>query len=301
MPRFEVGIRKAKTGQMMNREWSRAEVEQSAAWLKRMNAKGNDVYIRPAGEHGLVLVDDLTADKISRMAKDGFPSAATIETSPGNYQAWVKLSDKPISAEARSVAARSLAKHYGGDLNSADSKHYGRLAGFTNQKLKHARDGKQPYVLAHECPGKAATAAPALMERVDLWLDKEEAQNERQRRLEALRQAKPGYGGHDPTKEYQRQAQRLMAKYGDDADLSRMDWMIAQDMAKGGRFTVQDIQKGIRECSPNVESRKAGHIEDYARRTAEKAWSAPETQQYRQEQAQEKAREAKLDRGPSLG
>ena len=301
VPRFEVGIRKAKTGQMMNREWSRAEVEQSAAWLKRMNAKGNDVYIRPAGEHGLVLVDDLTADKISRMAKDGFPSAATIETSPGNYQAWVKLSDKPISAEARSVAARSLAKHYGGDLNSADSKHYGRLAGFTNQKLKHARDGKQPYVLAHECPGKAATAAPALMERVDLWLDKEEAQNERQRRLEALRQAKPGYGGHDPTKEYQRQAQRLMAKYGDDADLSRMDWMIAQDMAKGGRFTVQDIQKGIRECSPNVESRKAGHIEDYARRTAEKAWSAPETQQYRQEQAQEKAREAKLDRGPSLG
>jgi hypothetical protein len=101
VPRFEVGIREAKTGKMMNRKWSRAEVEQSTAWLKRMNAKGNDVYIRPAGEHGLVLVDDLTADKISSMAKDGFPSAATIETSPGNYQAWVKLSDKPLSAEVR--------------------------------------------------------------------------------------------------------------------------------------------------------------------------------------------------------
>ena len=301
VPRFEVGIREAKTGQMMNREWSRAEVEQSAAWLKRMNAKGNDVYIRPAGEHGLVLVDDLTADKISRMAKDGFPSAATIETSPGNYQAWVKLSDKPISADARTVAARSLAKHYGGDLNSADSKHYGRLAGFTNQKPKHARDGKQPYVLAHECPGKAATAAPALLERVEQGLDRAGAQKERERRLEALQVAKPGYGGYDPTKEYQRQAQRLMAKYGDGTDLSRMDWMIAQDMAKGGRFTKQDIEKGIRECSPNVESRKAGHIEDYARRTAEKAWNAPETQQYRQEQAKEKAREAKLDRGQSLG
>lgn len=301
VPRFEVGIREAKTGQMMNREWSRAEVEQSAAWLKRMNAKGNDVYIRPAGEHGLVLVDDLTTDKISRMAKDGFPSAATIETSPGNYQAWVKLSDKPISADARTVAARSLAKHYGGDLNSADSKHYGRLAGFTNQKPKHARDGKQPYVLAHECPGKAATAAPALLERIEQGLDRAGTQKERERRLEALQAAKPGYGGYDPTKEYQRQAQRLMAKYGDGADLSRMDWMIAQDMAKGGRFTEQDIEKGIRECSPNVESRKAGHIEDYARRTAEKAWNAPETQQYRQEQAKEKAREAKLDRGQSLG
>lgn len=301
VPRFEVGIREAKTGKMMNREWSRAEVEQSAAWLKRMNAKGNDVYIRPAGEHGLVLIDDLTADKISRMAKDGFPSAATIETSPGNYQAWVKLSDKPISAEARSIAARSLAKHYGGDLNSADSKHYGRLAGFTNQKPKHAREGRQPYVLAHECPGKASTAAPALMERIGLELDKAGAQKERQRRLEALQAAKPGYGGYDPAKEYQRQAQRLMEKYGDGVDLSRMDWMIAQNMAKGGRFTVQDIEKGIRECSPNVESRKAGHIEDYARRTAEKAWNAPEVKQYRQEQAQEKAREAKRDRGQSLG
>ena len=296
VPRFEVGIREAKTGQMMNREWSRAEVEQSAAWLKRMNAKGNDVYIRPAGEHGLVLVDDLTADKLSSMAKDGFPSAATIETSPGNYQAWVKLSDKPLSAEARRIAAQGLAKHYGGDMNSADSKHYGRLAGFTNQKPKHTRDGRQPYVLAHDCPGKAATAAPAYLERIEQGLDKAEAQKERQKRLEALQTAKPGYGGYDPIKEYQRQAQRLMAKYGDGADLSRMDWMIAQDMAKGGRFTVQDIEKGIRECSPNVESRKAGHTEDYARRTAEKAWSAPEVQQYRQEQAQEQARQAKRDR-----
>ena len=296
VPRFEVGIREAKTGQMMNREWSRAEVEQSAAWLKRMNAKGNDVYIRPAGEHGLVLVDDLTADKLSRMAKDGFPSAATIETSPGNYQAWVKLSDKPLSAEARRIAAQGLAKHYGGDMNSADSKHYGRLAGFTNQKPQHTRDGRQPYVLAHDCPGKAATAAPAYLERIEQGLDKAEAQKERQRRLEAIQTAKPGYGSHDPIREYQRQAQRLMAKYGDGADLSRMDWMIAQDMAKGGRFTVQDIEKGIRECSPNVESRKAGHTEDYARRTAEKAWSAPEVQQYRQEQAQEQARQAKRDR-----
>lgn len=299
VPRFEVGIRESKTGQMMNREWSRAEVEQSAAWLKRMNAKGNDVYIRPAGEHGLVLVDDLTADKLFSMAKDGFSSAATIETSPGNYQAWVKLSDKPLSAEVRERAAKGLAKHYGGDMNSADSRHYGRLAGFTNQKPKHTRDGRQPYVLAHDCPGKAATAAPAYLERIEQGLDKAEAQKERQKRLEALQTAKPGYGSHDPIREYQRQAQRLVTKYGDGADLSRMDWMIAQDMAKSGRFTVQDIEKGIRECSPNVESRKAGHTEDYAKRTAANAWQSPEVQQHRQEQAQERQAQRGRD-GPGM-
>ncbi|MDT9047016.1 hypothetical protein RSW36_28265, partial [Escherichia coli] len=76
---------------------------------------------------------------------------------------------------------------------------------------------------------------------------------------------------HDPVKAYQQQAQRLMQRYGKDADFSRLDWMIATDMAKSGRFTVHDIARGIRECSPHVESRKAGHVEDYARRTAEKA------------------------------
>lgn len=299
--RFEVGIREAKTGQMMNREWSRAELEQAVPWLKRMNAKGNDVYIRPAGEHGLVLVDDLTADKISSMAKDGFPSAATIETSPGNYQAWVKLSDKPLSADVRRIAAQGLARQYGGDPNSADSRHYGRLAGFTNQKPQHARDGRQPYVLAHDCPGKAARAAPAYLERIEQHLDRAAAQQEREKRLAALETAKPGgYGSHyDPVKEYQRQAQRLMQRYGKEADFSRLDWMIATDMAKSGRFTAQDIEKGIRECSPHVESRKAGHVEDYAKRTAEKAWNAPEVQAHRQEQERERQAQRSRDRdGP---
>ena len=284
VPRFEVGIRESKTGQMMNREWSRAEVEQSTAWLKRMNAKGNDVYIRPAGDHGLVLVDDLTADKILSMQKDGFQSAAQIETSPGNYQVWVKLSDKPLSAEVRALAAQGLAKRYGGDMNSADSRHYGRLAGFTNQKPKHARDGRQPYVLAHECPGKVATAAPAYLERIGQGLDREEAQKERQTRLEALEGYKsPGYGWtSDPGHEYRKQARRLMQRYGKEADFSRLDWMIATDMAKGGRFSVEGIATAIGQHSPQVESRKAGHVEDYAKRTAEKAWAAPEVQQHRQ-------------------
>jgi hypothetical protein len=302
VPRFEIGVLDAKTGKMTERNWSRAELEQSVAWLKRMNAKGCDVFIRPAGEHGLVLVDDLKPQALERMKAEGFAPAATIETSPGNYQAWVKLSDKPLSADVRRIAARGLAKQYGGDPNSADSRHYGRLAGFTNQKPQHARDGRQPYVLAHDCPGKAARAAPAYLERIEQHLDRAAAQKEREKRLEALETAKPGgYGLHDPVKEYQRQAQRLMQRYGKEADFSRLDWMIATDMAKSGRFTVQDIEKGIRECSPHVESRKAGHVEDYARRTAEKAWAAPEVQAHRQEQERKRQMQRGRDRdGPSL-
>ena len=298
MERFEVGIREAKTGQMMNREWNRVELEQSAPWLKRMNARGNDIYIRPAGDHGLVLVDDLKPAALEQMRDDGYSPAFLMETSPGNFQAWVKLSDKKLSKDVRDVAARSFAKTYGGDPASAESRHYGRLAGFTNRKLKYTRDGKQPYVLVHDSSGKVAKSAQEALQRIEKVLDDAYAKHERETRLEALRIGPQGYLTHwNPVQEYQRQAQRLLAKYGDRVDLSRMDWMISTDMAKSGRFTAEDIEKGIRECSPNVESRKAGHIEDYARRTAEKAWDAPEVEARRQERQAQRVRDRD---GPSL-
>jgi hypothetical protein len=265
---------------MMNREWSREDVEQSTAWLKRMNTKGNDVYIRPAGDHGLVLVDDLPAHKIAQMQKEGWTPAAAIETSPGNYQAWIKLSDKPLSAEVRATAARELARHYGGDLNSADSRHYGRLAGFTNQKPKYTRDGRQPYVLAHDCPGTVARAAPAYVGKVQAMLDayreqerikKEEQAREAERkaRLDRIERS-TGLASANPDREYQRQAKRIMAKFGADADLSRVDWMVAKDMAMA-KFTPEQIAGAIEANSPNVGERKAGHVDDYATRTAQNA------------------------------
>jgi hypothetical protein len=290
---FEVGIRDSKTGQMMNREWDKKELENSVAWLKRMSAKGNDLYIRPAGDHGLVLVDDLKLKALERMKADGLVPAATIETSPGNYQAWVKLSDKPLSAEVRSIAAQELAKQYEGDERSADSRHYGRLAGFTNQKPEHTREnGKQPYVLAHECNGHVAKSALRYLEGAEITLDISKARQEQKNRLDRLEMARTGNYElqSDPVSEYQRQAQRLMQRYGREADFSRLDWMIAVDMAKSGRFSAKDIERGIRECSPHVESRKTGHIEDYARRTAEKAFESPEIKAIRQERIDANAR-----------
>jgi hypothetical protein len=296
--RLLVGIRDAQTGLMMHRTWNCAELEQSVPWLKRMNARGNDIYVRPDGDHGLVLVDDLKPEALERMQREGYAPAAILETSSGNFQAWVKLSDAPLSPEVRTRAARGLAQHYGGDLNSADGKHFGRLAGYTNQKPQHTRHNRQPYVLAHACPGMIARAAPAYLEQIAQGMDKEAEEQERRERRDALQSARPG-AGRNPIQEYQRQAQRLMGQYGADADLSRVDWMIATDMAKSGRFTLQDIAAGIRECSPNVDRRKAGHIEDYATRTAAKAWSDPGVRQHR-EQARQAQRAGVLDKGPGV-
>uniref|UniRef100_D5X3W5 DNA topoisomerase n=1 Tax=Thiomonas intermedia (strain K12) TaxID=75379 RepID=D5X3W5_THIK1 len=296
--RLLVGIRDARTGLMMHRKWSRSELERSVPWLKRMNARGNDIYVRPDGDHGLVLVDDLKAEALERMQREGYAPAALLETSPGNFQAWVKLSEAPLSVAVRTRAAQELAQHYGGDLNSADGRHFGRLAGFTNRKPQHTRHNRQPYVLAQACPGTIARAAAAYLQQIAQGLDKEAEELERRERRDALQSARPG-AGRDPIQEYQRQAQRLLAQYGADADLSRVDWMIATDMAKSGRFTLQDIATGIRACSPNVDRRKMGHIEDYATRTAAKAWSDPGVRQHR-EQARQAQRAGVLDTAPGV-
>jgi hypothetical protein len=53
-----------------------------------------------------------------------------------------------------------LASRFRGDLASADWRHYGRLAGFTNRKDKHRRtDGTYPYVRLHEATGAVYSKA----------------------------------------------------------------------------------------------------------------------------------------------
>lgn len=188
MDGFEIALRAAETGQELHRTWDQAELEQSVGWLKRMNARGHDVSIQPAGEHSLVLLAGLTGPTLERMEHEGWTPAATIETSPGTYQAWVKLSEAPVSAPVREVAARELAQHYGGDPPSAGRDPAGRLAGFTNQEPEHTREGRQPYVLAHDCPGTAAPAAAAYVERVEERLAEVKAEQERQREEERLRE-----------------------------------------------------------------------------------------------------------------
>jgi len=46
-------------------------------------------YVRPAGRHQMNLIDDLSAGSIERMKTSGFQPAAVVETSPGNFQAWL--------------------------------------------------------------------------------------------------------------------------------------------------------------------------------------------------------------------
>lgn len=150
---FEVGLFKpAKPGdpaaepEMLPRTWDSATLSKSVPWLRYQNSQGRNIYIRPKGEHPLSMVDDLTAESIERMKHEGFGPCLVVETSPGNFQAWLNHGKVLPKAES-TLAARALAERFGGDKGAADWRHFGRLAGFTNRKEEHRRPGGQfPYV-----------------------------------------------------------------------------------------------------------------------------------------------------------
>jgi hypothetical protein len=152
---------------MIPRVWDSGTIAKSVPWLRHQNRKGRNIYIRPKGEHDLSMVDDLTADAISAMKQTGFNPAVIVETSPDNFQAWLKHNGR-LSKEVSTAAARALAEKFGGDRGAADWRHFGRLAGFTNRKAKHldASTGLYPYVrLIEATAGNSATRAQCARRR----------------------------------------------------------------------------------------------------------------------------------------
>jgi hypothetical protein len=148
---FEIGLYKpavdgnAKEPEMLPRTWDKATLLKSVGWLKYQNSQGRNIYIRPRGEHALSLVDDLKAEALDRMKAEGFQPAIIVETSPGNFQAWLNHGCVLPRAES-TAAARALAERFGGDRGAADWRHFGRLAGLTNRKPKYKSDGLYPFV-----------------------------------------------------------------------------------------------------------------------------------------------------------
>lgn len=157
---FNLNHQDRKTGEvgerMELRTWSKDTLlkDETIRHLKLKNMQGCNIYIRPAGEHGLTLVDDLKGAMVDQMKATGFQPAAVVETSPNNYQAWLRHG-QDLSKDISTAAARLCAERFEADPGSADWRHFGRLAGFTNRKPKYQmEDGHFPFVKLREHSGK---------------------------------------------------------------------------------------------------------------------------------------------------
>jgi hypothetical protein len=113
------------------------------------------------------MVDDLTAAAINRMKAEGYTPALVVETSPGNFQAWLNHG-QVLPQRLSTLAARALAEKFGGDRGAADWRHFGRLAGFTNLKEKYQTpNGYYPFVRVEDgYPAHLYPAAGRLLSRI---------------------------------------------------------------------------------------------------------------------------------------
>ncbi len=281
--RYAIGVRDPARG-MLTREGSADEIVAGIGWLKAMNAQGNDISVRPAGSSGVILVDDLRAEALKELARDGLTPTAVTETSPDTYQAWVRVSDGPLLPDIATEAARAVAERYGGDPKSADWRQDGRLAGFTNQQPEHARaDGQQPYVrLTAARGGEAPDGAKEVLARAQECFEGR-LQTSRSISLWPSHREDSRDGARSSLgEEYGERAARLSARYPD-ADLSRVDWMVTKELARA--YPAADagaLREAMRAGSPQLTERKGAQVEDYLARTVGKALATPEVVAARQ-------------------
>jgi hypothetical protein len=183
---FEVGLYNPDAGPtesvMIPRVWDAETILKSLPWLRHQNRNGRNVYVRPKGEHNLSLVDDLTNDAVLTMSEVGFHPALIVETSPGNFQAWLKHPER-LTKEVGTALARALAEKFGGDSGAADWRHFGRLAGFTNRKAKYcdASTGLYPFVRLIQAEGGVYPEAERFLAGVKNDIEQQRAERERLR------------------------------------------------------------------------------------------------------------------------
>ncbi len=256
--RFELGVRRDAGEMILREEQGAIDIEKAIKWLRHENAKGAHIYIRPAGFHALSLIDDLSAEAIERMKAEGFEPAVVVETSPNNFQAWLNHG-QVLDAAASTRAAKQLVERFGGDPSSADWRHFGRLAGFTNPKPeRRLPSGLRPFARLRSATGrvysKAAEFVAAIRANEDSRVGQGAPRKPRRRRermgVKPLREfhADPTYAG----------------------DLHRADMAWAKHAAGCG-LTLEQIKD---ELLVARDLRKKGSRKrqvEYAERTARKA------------------------------
>jgi hypothetical protein len=256
---FDIGTLRPSGRMLLRERWSAEEIDAALTWLKRENVRGAHIFVRPCGGSALTMIDDLSADAIAEMKASGFEPALVVETSVDNFQAWLNhgriIADDFVSTQA----AKELARRFGGDPSSADWRHFGRLAGFTNRKPERRLDsGLQPFVRLRECNGCVYRAAADFLAQVkalaaEMRRRRQVAGTRRSQFDDAIRPLANFHG--DP-------------RYG--ADLHRADMAWALHAASCG-LTEEQIRDEILSAR---DLSKKGRIQrrfNYAERTAIKA------------------------------
>lgn len=273
---FEIGILNQKTGKMMISKVGAGQILEQVARLKRENARGNNIYVRPDRDsaHPYLLMDDLSQQQLDELTREGFSFSLLLETSPNNHQLLIKLPQPLVAAERKQIE-RALQKRFGSDPGSADGQHFFRLGGFTNRKPKHEKGGRFPYVLV-----KQANQSPLLTTAALEWLtiapkviDVPDDQPELLIEKIAVRPEWSDRRG-ELAEVVAKSHQYLSVRYAAAYDPSIADFQVAKTLIKQG-WNSDSVREGLRDGSPDLCARKVGHVDDYLNRTLSKVTGRP--------------------------
>jgi hypothetical protein len=252
------------------RLWTAAELTHRATvrFLRIRNREGCDVYLQPfAADHnaGYVLLDLDHAEPavLETMRANGHEPCVVLQTSPGNLQAWVRVSPTPLEPAVATAIARQLAHTYGGDLGSADWRHLGRLAGFTNQKpRRRLLSGRAPWVrVVHTMAGFARNASALLRAATPLPAPPPV------RRQGVMPVSITGVQALEIYQGWMKRW-RILERYAP-PDWSIVDLWIARELFAQGR-PAGEVELVLRFGSPQFP-RRHGNPDDYLRRTLARA------------------------------
>jgi hypothetical protein len=258
--RFELGIRR-DAGEMILREGQGAiEIQKAIKWLRHENAKGAHIYVRPAGLHALSLIDDLSAEAIERMKAEGFEPAVVVETSPNNFQAWLNHG-QVLEAATSTRAAKALVERFGGDPSSADWRHFGRLAGFTNPKReRQLPSGLRPFARLRSATGRVYSRATEFLAGIKTSSDGQAGQSEKPHKRPHRSKERVGV---KPLREFH--SDPIYA-----GDLHRADMAWAKHAAGYG-LTLEQIKAELLDGRDLGKKGSRKRQIEYAERTARKA------------------------------
>ena len=261
--RYEVGVltvNQAKGKQMSLQVLEASEVIHLAAHLRRLNAAGADIHIRPkeAGGYSLSLVDDISESTIARMKQEGYTPAVVVRTSPNNYQAWMRHGEA-LSGEASYAVGKALAQKFGADVGAAPAGHMGRLVGTTNRKEKYeTAEGKFPWVVVTEASGSVYEAAPEFVAEVKRHMAIEA--NQRYKKYQQQHQGSSGKGALKSIEDF-----RQDVRYAGDGN--RIDFAYAM-YARGKGVDRAEVAAAI--ATRNLRHKASNYVEYTIRRAEEK-------------------------------
>ena len=153
-PRYELRLIDSRhRGCLATRYWTTVQLleRDTVGFLRARNGQGCEVYFRPyaaARNAGYLLLDfDDGPCPVDVLCSAGHMPCVVVETSPGHQQAWLRVSPHGVPPGWATSVARGLARRYGADAASAEWRHLGRLAGFTNRKPSRLQpNGLPPWV-----------------------------------------------------------------------------------------------------------------------------------------------------------